>query len=150
MIARTMIDQGASTAILLPGLAMVALTFVVLIVMFRRRVAQMKRDRVRPQQVATSQQAAALYADVAPADNFRNLFEMPVLFYFALAVAAITGQTGRPWVLGLAWAYVAARIVHSIIQCTYNRVMHRFRAFAASVFVLLALWGVLGYGLIAP
>lgn len=144
-----MTDQHASTAIFLPGLAMVAVTFVVLIVMFRRRVAQMKRDRVRPQQVATSQQAAALYADVAPADHFRNLFEMPVLFYFALAVAAITGQVG-PWVLGLAWAYVATRIVHGVIQCSYNRVMHRFRAFAASAFVLLALWCVLGYGLVAP
>ena len=140
--------HGADTAVLLPGLALVAHTFVVLVVMFRRRVAQMKRDRIRPQQVATSQQAAALYADVAPADNFRNLFEMPVLFYFALVVAAITGQAG-PWVFGLAWAYVAARIVHSVIQCTYNRVMHRFRAFAASVFVLATLWTVLGYGLIA-
>ena len=144
-----MTDPHTSTALFLPGLAMVALTFVVLAVIFRRRVAQMKRDRIRPQQVATSQQAAALYADVAPADNFRNLFEMPVLFYFALSVAAITGQTG-PWVLGLAWAYVAARIVHSVIQCSYNRVMHRFRAFAASVFALLALWCVLGYGLLAP
>lgn len=143
-----MIAPGASTILFLPGLAMVALTFVVLGVMFRRRVAQMRRDRIRPQQVATSQQAAALYADVAPADNFRNLFEMPVLFYFALAVAAISGQTG-PLVVGLAWAYVAARIAHSVIQCTYNRVMHRFRAFAASVFVLLALWSVLGYGLVA-
>lgn len=143
-----MIAPGASTTLFLPGLAMVALTFVVLGVMFRRRVAQMRRDRIRPQQVATSQQAAALYADVAPADNFRNLFEMPVLFYFALAVAAISGQTG-PLVVGLAWAYVAARIAHSVIQCTYNRVMHRFRAFAASVFVLLALWSVLGYGLVA-
>lgn len=143
-----MIAPGASTPLFLPGLAMVALTFVVLGVMFRRRVAQMRRDRIRPQQVATSQQAAALYADVAPADNFRNLFEMPVLFYFALAVAAISGQTG-PLVVGLAWAYVAARIAHSVIQCTYNRVMHRFRAFAASVFVLLALWSVLGYGLVA-
>lgn len=138
----------ASNAIFLPGLAMVALTFIVLAVMFRRRVAQMKRDRVHPQQVATSQQAAALYADIAPADNFRNLFEMPVLFYFALATAAISGQTG-PLVLGLAWAYVAARIVHSVIHCSYNRVMHRFRAFAASVFALLALWCVLGYGLLA-
>ncbi|MBW8849897.1 MAG: MAPEG family protein [Xanthomonadales bacterium] len=143
-----MIAPGASTTLFLPGLAMVALTFVVLGVMFRRRVAQMRRDRIRPQQVATSQQAAALYADVAPADNFRNLFEMPVLFYFALTVAAISGQTG-PLVVGLAWAYVAARIAHSVIQCTYNRVMHRFRAFAASVFVLLALWSVLGYGLVA-
>jgi hypothetical protein len=135
-------------AIFLPGLAMVALTFIVLGVMFKRRVAQMKRDRIHPQKVATSQQAAALYNDVAPADNYRNLFEMPVLFYFALAVAAITQQTG-PLVLGLAWAYVAARALHSVIHCSYNKVMHRFRAFAFSVFVLLVLWSVLGYGLIA-
>jgi hypothetical protein len=131
-----------------PALAMVALTFTVLAVMFRRRVAQMKRDRIHPQKVATSQQAAALYTDVAPADNFRNLFEMPVLFYLALVVAALTAQVTTP-VLVLAWVYVAARVLHSAIHCTYNKVMHRFRAYALSVFVLLALWCVLGYGLIA-
>jgi hypothetical protein len=131
-----------------PALAMVALTFIVLAVMFRRRVAQMKRDRIHPQKVATSQQAAALYSDVAPADNFRNLFEMPVLFYLALMVAALTGQVTTP-VLALAWTYVAARVVHSAIHCSYNKVMHRFRAYALSVLVLLALWCVLGYGLIA-
>ena len=134
-------------AIFLPALAMVALTFIVLAVMFRRRVAQMKRDRIHPQKVATSQQAAALYTDVAPADNYRNLFEMPVLFYLALVVAALTGQVTTV-VLVLAWAYVAARVLHSAIHCSYNKVMHRFRAFALSVFVLSMLWAVLGYGLI--
>ncbi len=138
----------SSHAIFLPALAMVALTFIVLAVMFSRRVAQMKRDRIHPQKVATSQQAAALYADVAPADNFRNLFEMPVLFYLALVVAALTAQVSS-LVLGLAWTYVAARVLHSAIHCSYNKVMHRFRAYALSVFVLLALWCVLGYGLIA-
>lgn len=135
-------------AIFLPALAMVALTFIVLGVMFKRRVAQMKRDRIHPQKVATSQQAAALYTDVAPADNLRNLFEMPVLFYLALVVAAMTAQVTTP-VLALAWTFVAARALHSFIHCTYNKVMHRFRAYALSVFVLLALWCVLGYGLIA-
>lgn len=135
-------------AIYLPALAMVALSFVVLGVMFSRRVAQMKRDRIHPQAVATSKQAAERYSDVAPADNFRNLFEMPVLFYLAVVVAAQTGQTGTT-VLALAWAYVGLRVVHSAIHCGYNKVMHRFRAFALSVFVLLVLWVVLGYGLIA-
>lgn len=135
-------------AIFLPALAMVMLTFIVFVVMFRRRVAQMKRDRIHPQKVATSQQAAALYTDVAPADNFRNLFEMPVLFYLALVVAALTGQVTTA-VLVLAWAYVAARALHSAIHCSYNKVMHRFRIFGLSVFFLLTLWAVLGYGLIA-
>lgn len=134
-------------AIFLPALAMVVLSFVVFIEMFRRRVAQMKRDRIHPQKVATSQQAAALYTDSAPADNFRNLFEMPVLFYLALIVAALTAQVTTP-VLVLAWCFVAARVLHSAIHCSYNKVMHRFRVFALSVFVLMALWSVIGYGLI--
>ena len=135
-------------AIFLPVLAMVALTFIVFGVMFRRRVAQMKRDRVHPQAVATSQQAAVLFTDVAPADNFRNLFEMPVLFYLAVLVAAMTDQVTMP-VLVLAWGYVFARVLHSAIHCSCNKVMHRFRAYALSVFVLVVLWGVVGYGLIA-
>lgn len=134
-------------AIYLPALAMVALTFIVLGVMFSRRVAQMKRDRIHPQAVATSKQASERYTDVAPADNFRNLFEMPVLFYLAVLVAAQTGQ-GTTTVLALAWAYVALRAIHSAIHCSYNKVMHRFRAFVLSAFVLLALWVVLGYGLV--
>lgn len=138
----------SNQAIFLPGLAMVALTFAVLGAMFKRRVTQMKRDRIHPQRVSTSQEAAALYTDVAPADNYRNLFEMPVLFYLALVVAALTDQVSTT-VVGLAWAYVAARALHSIIHCTYNKVMHRFRAFVLSAFVLLSLWCVLGYGLVA-
>lgn len=135
-------------AIFLPGFAMVALTFVVMFVMYGRRVAQMRRERIHPQAVATSAQSAAKLTDSAAADNFRNLFELPVLFYFALAVAALTGQA-TPLVLGLSWAFVAARVLHSAIHCTTNKVMHRFRAFLLGVFVLMALWAVLGYGLIA-
>lgn len=138
----------SNQAIFLPALAMVALTFAVLGAMFRRRVAQMKRDRIHPQRVSTSQEAAALYTDVAPADNYRNLFEMPVLFYLALVVAALTDQVTAT-VLGLAWAYVGARALHSVIHCTYNKVMHRFRAFLLSVIALVSLWCVLGYGLVA-
>ena len=135
-------------AIFLPGFAMIALTFVVMFAMYGRRVAQMKRERIHPQAVATSAQSAAKLTDSAAADNFRNLFELPVLFYFALAVAALTDQA-TPVVLGLSWAFVAARVLHSAIHCTSNKVMHRFRAFLIGAFVLIALWAVLGYGLIA-
>lgn len=134
--------------ILLPGLAMVALTFVVMAVMYRRRVAQMRRERIHPQAVATSTQAAAKLTDCNAADNFRNLFELPVLFYFALVVAALTAQVTTP-VLALAWAFVALRIVHSAIHCTYNKVMHRFRAYLLGAVVLLALWLRLAWGLLA-
>jgi hypothetical protein len=102
----------------------------------------MKRERIHPQTVATSAQMAARLQDTRAADNFRNLFDLPVLFYLALVVAVLAGQV-TSLVLGLAWAYVACRVLHSWIHCTYNRVKHRFYAFAASTLVLCALWVVL-------
>ncbi len=131
-----------------PAFAMAALTFIVFGVMFARRVAQMKRERIHPQAVATSSRSTALLTDSGPADNLRNLFELPVLFYLALIVAALTDQVTTT-TLALAWMFVASRVLHSVIQCGYNTVMHRFRAFAFGLFVLLALWVLLGYGLLS-
>ena len=122
-----------------PAIAMAFLTFAVTIRMFRVRIAQIKREHIRLQSIATSAQVAAKLTDSGPADNFRNLFELPVLFYLALVVCAQTGLVNAV-TLGLAWAFVALRIVHSVIHCTYNRVINRFYAFVAGYFVLVALW----------
>lgn len=40
----------------------------------------------------------------------------------------------------LAWAYVAARVVHTMIHLTYNRVYHRLTAFLTSQAVLIVMW----------
>jgi hypothetical protein len=126
---------------------MAALTFVIWLRMYTVRIAQMKRERIHPQSVATSAQAAARLTDSAAADNFRNLFELPVLFYVALIVAAQTAQVTAP-VLVLAWLFVVLRFAHSAIHCTYNRVYHRFYVYVAGGFVLFALWAVLAIGLL--
>ena len=76
--------------IFLPALAMAALCFVVWWRMYFMRIGEMKRERIHPQAVALSAQAAARLTDSRAADNFRNLFELPVLFYLALVVAALT------------------------------------------------------------
>lgn len=133
--------------ILAPAFAMVALTFVVWWRMFFVRIGQMKRERIHPQAVATSAQAGAKLTDSRAADNFRNLFELPVLFYAALLVAAVTGQVGSV-ALALAWIFVALRIAHSAIQCSYNKVMHRFYAYVAGGMALFALWAWLGWRLL--
>jgi len=134
-------------AIFLPAVAMAVLTFVVWWRMYATRIAQMKRERIHPQAVATSAQAAAKLTDSRAADNFRNLFELPVLFYLALVVAA-QAQLSTTAVLVLAWLFVALRVVHSWIQCTYNKVMHRFYVYVTGGMVMWTLWGVLGYGLL--
>lgn len=134
-------------AIFLPAVAMAALTFAVWLRMYVTRIGQMKRERIHPQAVAMSAQATAKLTDSRAADNFRNLFELPVLFYLALVVAAQAGLATTT-VLALAWIFVALRVAHSWIQCTYNKVMHRFYVYCAGGFALWLLWGVLGYGLL--
>ncbi len=125
---------------------MAALTFIVAVRMFRMRVAQMKLEKIRPQAVAMSKDVVEKLTDSRGADNYRNLFELPVLFYLGLVVAAQTGQVN--WLtLALAWLFVATRLVHSYIQCTYNRVRHRFYAFVSGFFTLVAFWLVLAIGL---
>ncbi|MBS0582871.1 MAG: MAPEG family protein [Proteobacteria bacterium] len=130
-----------------PVVAMAALTFAVQMRMYVTRIGEMKRERIHPQSIASSAQAAARLKDTRAADNFRNLFEMPVLFYAAALVAFLTAQVNA-LTLALAWAFVGLRIVHSAIHCGYNKVMHRFYAYLASSFALWALWGVLAWGLL--
>ncbi|MGY1457297.1 MULTISPECIES: MAPEG family protein [unclassified Luteimonas] len=129
----------SSNLILWPGVAMVVLTCLVAVVMYRRRVATMKRERIHPQSVALSAQIAQRLTDTRASDNYRNLFELPVLFYFAIALA-VAARVQDPWVLALAWGFVALRIAHSAIQCSYNKVMHRFQVFIAGFLVLALLW----------
>jgi hypothetical protein len=136
-----------NNAIWWPAVAMAALTCAVWCRMYFVRIGQMKRERIHPQSVATSTEAAARLTDSRAADNFRNLFELPVLFYLALAFAAQAGLVDTPVVL-MAWAFVALRMVHSAIQCGYNKVMHRFYAYAAGAFVLWAFWLLLAVRLL--
>lgn len=131
----------------LPAAAMAALTCLVWIRLYVVRISQMRRERIHPQAVATSAQASARLTQSAAADNFRNLFELPVLLYLALTVAAMTSLGDRV-VLSLAWSFVALRFAHSAIHCGYNRVMHRFAVYVAGALALWSLWAYLAWGLL--
>jgi hypothetical protein len=41
--------------------------------------------------------------------------------------------------VNLAWAYVGFRVLHSLVQCTYNKVMHRFFLFLLGSLALVAI-----------
>lgn len=133
--------------IFLPAFAMAALTCTVWLRMFFTRVAEMKRERIHPQSVALSGQAASQFTDTRAADNFRNLFELPVLFYLALVIAPLTSQV-TVLTLSLGWLFVALRVLHSGIQCGHNKVTHRFKAYVAGGAALWTLWIVLAIGLL--
>ena len=72
------------------------------------------------------------------ADNYNHLMEQPTLFYATALTLALLGQ-GDAVNLGLAWAYVALRVVHSLIQALVNVIVLRFAVFMAASVVLVIL-----------
>ena len=135
-------------AIVLPAGALVALTAIVWVRLYFERIGEIRRRRIRPQQLATRRGAAETLQDTRASDHFRNLFEVPVLFYALCAFALATTQV-TPLLVGLAWLYVAVRIVQAGIHLTYNRVLHRFSVYVAGTAVLFVAWAVLLLRLLA-
>jgi hypothetical protein len=118
---------------------MVTLTFLVGLRLLAVRIREMKQQRIHPQAASTSLQMAAKLQDVQAADNFKNLFEVPVLFYALCAVALAVSHV-PVWLAFGAWLFVALRVAHTLIHCTYNKVMHRFPIFMFGFAVVVALW----------
>ena len=63
------------------------------------------------------------------AANYRNQFELPVLFYAVVAFALITKGADTLMIV-LAWLFVLTRIVHAAIHIGPNKVRWRSPAFA--------------------
>lgn len=132
--------------ILWPVLAQVALTVVVWIALYLARLGEMRARRIDPQAVKTSRHAAGVLDNVAAADNFRNLFEIPVLFYALVPLLLFTHQVTTAE-LALAWSFVALRACHSAIHIGYNRVVHRFTAYVLSTLCVFAMWALFAFAL---
>lgn len=134
---------------LLPMIAMVVLTFAVWVCMYITRISEIGRKNLDPQDLDTQARAMALLTESsAPASNFRNLFELPVLFYAAVLLTLIL-LIQDTWLIALSWAFVLLRGIHSFIHCTYNNVRHRFTAYVASSFVLFLMWAQLAWYVIS-
>lgn len=73
-----------------------------------------------------------------PAHNYAHLMEQPTIFYATVLALALLGA-GTPLNLGLAWAYVGIRIVHSIWQAKVNTIPVRVALFFLSTLALMAL-----------
>jgi len=126
--------------ILLPLLAMVLLTFLVWIYLYITRIREMSKKGIDPQRLAKNGKKQQLLIDSAgTSDNFKNLFEMPVLFYLAVMLSLVL-LIQDDVLVRLAWAFVALRAVHSLVHCSYNRVMHRFLVYVTSSLVLILMW----------
>ena len=135
--------------LLLPAVALAAWTFVMWAWMYATRLPAVRRARMRLDPTAPrGEQMASLPPRVRwKDDNYNHLFEQPTLFYPIVIIAALLPGSGATE-LGLAWAYVGARVVHSVFQATINKIEVRFLLFILSSLVLLALTVRVGLALV--
>jgi hypothetical protein len=126
-------------AILLPPTALALLTGLVFVRLYSDRIGEIRARRIHPQQLATAKQAHEVLQNVVASDHFRNLFEVPVLFYALCGFLAITRLTNL-FLLACAWGYVVLRAAHTYVHLTSNKVLRRFQLFFASTIVLYVMW----------
>jgi hypothetical protein len=131
------------TNILLPLFALVTLTFMVWVRLYIDRISELRSRQIAVQEISTSRQVAERLKNTNAADNFKNLFEMPVLFYVFCLTIFVTQSVTAVFVGG-SWLYVLLRVAHSAIHCTYNNVLHRFTVYAVSSLLLFGLWFMVG------
>ena len=128
------------TAIFAPFFAMMALTLIVWLYMYSRRIPFIIGQRFDPKSLAIPGELARRSPPEVsnPSDNLKNLFEIPVLFY-AVAIYLYVTQRVDGLNLTAAWVFVAFRALHSLVHCTSNVVLLRFFMYLVST---VALWFV--------
>src|SRR5947207_10201709 len=118
--------------ILAPVVALVAWTLVMQVWLYATRLPAMRRAGINLKgRVGTrgGVREGAIPDQVNwNAHNYSHLLEQPTIFY-AVALTLALLDFGGGINLYLAWAYVAFRIVHSLIQATVNIVAWRFIVF---------------------
>ena len=113
-------------ALLTPVFVLILWTFIIFLIMSYGRTRFMKD----PQDAAhTKDLKGSLPAWVErTGDNYNHLFEQPIAFYVVtLAIALINSID--PLMMQLAWAFVILRVIHSLVQLTFNLVLVRFLIF---------------------
>jgi len=126
--------------ILWPTLLLVALAYIVWIILFVQRGALLRRSPPRPEDFASGEAALRYFQPVEmPANNLRNLFEMPVLYFALVPLLIVTHHANQIQVI-LAWVYVLLRVWHSLEHVVVKQVPRRFFAYLLSCILLSAMW----------
>lgn len=125
-------------AIFSPFFAMVFLTLLVWVYLYIRRITFLNNTKLDPKELAVPGMLAQISpSEVSnPSDNFKNLFEIPVLFYTLVLYLFITNQVDAVYV-NAAWIFVGFRVLHSIVHCTLNLILLRFYLY---LFSTLMVW----------
>jgi hypothetical protein len=123
--------------VLLPLFVEVILTFVLLFWLAPLRAHDFSSG-VRPEDIALREPNWSKRS-MQVAYSYSNQFELPVLFYAAVAFALLTKGVDF-LMLVLAWLFVLSRIAHAAIHVGPNRVRWRSPVFALGLLILAGMW----------
>jgi len=131
-----------SANLIAPAMALVLWSIVMLVWLVVVRLPALRRLRIPPEQARGGRGGdldRLLPREINwPAHNYVHLMEQPTIFYATAIGLAVLGQ-GTPLNVGLAWAYVAIRIVHSLWQAKVNTIPVRASLFFLSSILLAVL-----------
>ncbi len=132
--------MSQTAALLLPMVGMVFLTFGVLFWMLKLRYRAVLQDGLDPRYFKLYGKDTKLpdYL-IKVTQHSQNLMELPVLFYTALILIVVLNFNDTFYVL-LSWAFFMARIVHTYIHTTSNRLIWRKNVFIVSRVFLIIIW----------
>lgn len=124
--------------VLAPVFVLVFMTFALLIMTARSRLADLRERRLRISDIALGQN---VWPDkTAQVGNaFNNQFQLPLLFYVLVIFALMTGKQDYVFIVA-EWLFVLLRLVHAAIHVTSNNVVWRFQAYVAGAVVLMLMW----------
>jgi hypothetical protein len=129
-----MYDHG----MIAPVVALAAWSLIMLIWLYATRIPAMSQAKIKPGSATKAQMESIPAWATNPADNYNHLMEQPTIFYAIAFALQLLDQT-QEINIGLAWLYVAIRIVHSLVQATVNIIIIRFTIFSVGSLVLMAL-----------
>ena len=124
--------------VLLPVFVLVGLTFALLFWMAGAHRQALVGGGTRIPDIALGQPNWPVRATQI-GNCFSNQFELPLLFYILIALAAPLRHADLVIVL-LSWVFVVTRFVHAGIFVSSNDLGQRSMAWFAGVLVLFAMW----------
>jgi hypothetical protein len=132
-----------SNGLIAPVVVLIIWSLLMLIWLYATRIPAMQAAKIDPEKFKDDPNAGAKLPVGARrvADNYNHLMEQPTLFYAICFALHLLGRGDDTLLIGWAWAYVALRALHSLVQATVNVIMIRFTIFMASSVAL----GVLAY-----
>jgi hypothetical protein len=129
--------------ILVPVVALVAWTLLVMIWMMIARMREFQRLGVTFTNIPAGARGVDLEGRADPhaqwkSHNYNHLMEQPTIFY-AIALTLALMDMGSGINFWLAWGYVGLRVLHSLVQGTVNVVRYRLTLFSLASLCLLGL-----------